>query len=59
MLVLCRYAGESIIIGDNVKMTVERIEGKKVRLSFDAPKEVQIYREELYDAIKQDKLGKD
>lgn len=47
MLVLQRKAGESILIGDNVKVTVLAVEGGRVRLAVDAPKEIQILRSEL------------
>jgi carbon storage regulator len=49
MLVLSRKLSESIIIGDNVRITVVGISGNQVRLGFEAPKEVQIYREEIRD----------
>lgn len=52
MLVLSRKVGESIHINDNIKITVTRIEKGDVRISIDAPREVPVYREELYHAIK-------
>ena len=52
MLVLSRKKGESIIINDNIVVTVVDIRGDKVRLGFDAPKDVPIFRSEVYDAIK-------
>ena len=52
MLVLSRKKGESIIINDNIVVTVVDIRGDKVRLGFDAPKDVPIHRSEVYDAIK-------
>jgi len=51
MLVLSRKKNESIIINDNIIVTVVEIHGGKVRLGFDAPKEVPIHRREVYDAI--------
>lgn len=47
MLILTRREGEAIRIGDDVWITVERIERNHVRLGFDAPREVPIVREEL------------
>lgn len=47
MLILQRKVGESIIIGDNITITVQSISSDKVKISIDAPKEVQIIREEL------------
>ena len=52
MLVLTRKLGESITIDDNIKIRVEKIRGKQVRLGIEAPKETRIYREEVYNAIK-------
>lgn len=48
MLNLNRTVGESIIIGDNITVTVLSVQGKQVRFSIDAPAEVGIWREELY-----------
>lgn len=47
MLILQRKVGESIIIGDNIAITVQSISSDKVKIAIDAPKEVQIIREEL------------
>ncbi len=52
MLVLSRHRGELIRIGDDVSIMVIDIRGDKVRLGIDAPKEVPVYREEIYQAIK-------
>ncbi len=52
MLVLSRNKDESIFIGDNIKITVVDIRGDKVRLGIDAPTEIPVHREEVYDAIK-------
>jgi carbon storage regulator len=51
MLALTRKSGEQIIIGDNIVITVVDIKGDSVRLSFDAPRDVKIYRGELYASI--------
>ncbi len=53
MLVLTRKLGESIAIDDHIKIMVVQIKGKQVRLGIEAPKETRIYREEVYEAIKQ------
>ena len=55
MLVLSRKKNESIIIDENIVVTVVEIHGGKVRLGIEAPKEVTVHRREVYDAIKQSK----
>jgi carbon storage regulator len=52
MLVLSRKKGESIIIRDNIVITVVDIRGDKVRLGIEAPRDVPVHRREVYDAIK-------
>ncbi len=47
MLVLTRKLGESIVIGDNIKVCVIQIKGKQVRLGIDAPRDTKIHREEV------------
>ena len=59
MLVLSRKKNESIIINDNIVVVVVDIRGDKVRLGFDAPKDVPIHRQEVYDAIKRAEAAKD
>jgi len=54
MLVLSRQRDESIIIGDNIVLTVVDIRGDKVRLGIDAPKEVPVHRQEVYEAIQRE-----
>ena len=49
MLVLSRKVYESIIIGDNIRITVVGIHSGQVRLGFEAPRDVEIYREEIKD----------
>lgn len=51
MLVLSRKPNESIVIGGNVTVTVVEIRGDKVRLAFQAPNDIPIHRQEVYDAI--------
>ncbi len=52
MLVLSRKVNETIIINDNIVVTVVDIRGDKVRLGIEAPKDVPVHRQEVYDAIK-------
>jgi carbon storage regulator len=52
MLVLTRRLGESITIGDDVKVIVVGIDGSQVKLGIEAPKSIEIYREELYERVK-------
>ena len=51
MLALTRRIGERIVIGDNIVVTIVDIRGENIRLAIEAPKEVKIYRGEIYDAI--------
>jgi carbon storage regulator len=57
MLILMRRTGESLYIGDNVKMTVLGVKGNQTRIGFDAPKSVQIHREEIYERMKRELQG--
>lgn len=57
MLVLTRELYEVITIGDDIRITVVDVRGNKVRLGIDAPKELAVWRKEIYDAI-QRKKGK-
>jgi len=56
MLVLSRQRDESIMIGDNIVITVVDIRGDKVRLGINAPVEVPVHRQEVYDAIQRENL---
>lgn len=51
MLALTRKVGERIVIGDNIVVTVVSIKGDNIRLAIEAPKEIKIYRGEIFDAI--------
>ena len=55
MLVLSRQRDESIIIGDNIVITIVDIRGDKVRLGIEAPKEVPVHRQEVYEAIQRER----
>lgn len=57
MLILTRRVGESLMIGDDVNVTVLGIRGNQVRIGVDAPKDVAVHREEIYDRIQQEKGG--
>ena len=56
MLVLSRQRDESIIIGDNIVITVVDIRGDKVRLGIQAPTEIPVHRQEVYEAIQRENL---
>ena len=57
MLVLSRQRDESIMIGDDVEITVVDIRGDKVRLGINAPPHIPVHRREIYDAMKQRQDG--
>ena len=54
MLVLSRQRDETIMIGDDVQITVVDIRGDKVRLGIDAPRHIQVHRKEVYEAIQRE-----
>lgn len=57
MLILTRRVGESIMIGDNVTVTVLGIKGNQVRIGVNAPKAVTVHREEVYQRIQLENAG--
>ena len=54
MLVLSRQRDETIMIGDDVEITIVDIRGDKVRLGITAPRHIQVHRKEVYDAIRRE-----
>ncbi len=59
MLILTRRIGETLIIGDDVNITVLGVKGNQVRLGINAPKDVSVHREEIYLRIQQEREGVD
>lgn len=51
MLVLSRKTGESIMIGDDIEVIVTRIESDTIRIAIEAPREISIFRKEIYEEI--------
>ena len=57
MLVLTRRPGESIVVGEDIVVTVIEIKGGQVRIGIDAPRDVDVYREEIYEQVRQENLS--
>lgn len=57
MLILTRRVGETLMIGDEVTVTVLGVKGNQVRIGVNAPRDVAVHREEIYDRIKQEQLA--
>lgn len=57
MLILSRKVGESIKIGDNITIEIVSVKGGTVKLGMDAPANVDIFRKELYDSIKEENIN--
>ncbi|MET0377609.1 MAG: carbon storage regulator CsrA [Spongiibacteraceae bacterium] len=58
MLILTRRIGETLVVGDEVTVTVLGVKGNQVRLGVNAPKDVAVHREEIYERIQKEKQGK-
>ena len=57
MLILTRRVGERLIIGENVTVTVLGVKGNQIRIGIDAPRDVQVNREEVYQRILKEREG--
>ena len=57
MLILTRRVGETLVIGDEVTVTVLGVRGNQVRLGVNAPKDIAVHREEIYQRIQNEKSG--
>jgi carbon storage regulator len=57
MLILTRRVGETVMIGNNVTVTVLGVKGNQVRIGVNAPKDVAVHREEIYERIKREEDG--
>jgi carbon storage regulator len=55
MLILTRKVGETLMVGEDVTVTVMAVNGNQVRIGINAPKDVEVHREEIYERIKEEK----
>lgn len=59
MLILTRRVGETLMVGDDVTVTVLGVKGNQVRIGVNAPKDVAVHREEIYDRIRKENLDEE
>ncbi len=59
MLILTRRVGETLMIGDDVTVTVLGVKGNQVRIGVNAPRDTAVHREEIYERIKREQEGGD
>jgi carbon storage regulator len=57
MLILTRRVGEALMIGENISISVLGVKGNQVRIGIDAPKDVAVHREEIYQKIQRENTG--
>lgn len=57
MLILTRRAGETVMVGSDITITVLGVKGNQVRIGINAPKDVAVHREEIYERIQSEKKG--
>ena len=57
MLVLTRRTGEGIVIGDEIEIKILDVSGEKVRVGIDAPREINVYRTEVFERIESERAG--
>jgi carbon storage regulator len=56
MLILTRRVGETVVIGDNVTVAIIGVKGSQIRIGINAPKDVTVHREEIYERIRNEQL---
>ncbi len=59
MLILTRRVGETLMVGDDVTVTVLGVKGNQVRIGVNAPKDVSVHREEIYERIQKEKKNEE